>query len=85
MIKISSVYIGTTDCQYLKTQLKRKKRAYKKHSRTLIFLVAESNLRILNNLGVTLNLKDGSFRPRTLYKKDNYLYFLLLYRACNTA
>ena len=22
---------------------------------------------------------------RTLYKKDNYLYFLLLYRACNTA
>ena len=22
---------------------------------------------------------------RTLYKKDNYVYFLLLYRACNTA
>ena len=22
---------------------------------------------------------------RTLYKKDNYLYFLLLYRACNAA
>ena len=24
-------------------------------------------------------------KPRTLCKKDNYLYFLLLYRACNTA
>ena len=23
--------------------------------------------------------------PRTLYKKDNFLYFLLLYRPCNTA
>ena len=24
-------------------------------------------------------------QARTLYKKDNYLYFLLLYKACNTA
>ena len=24
-------------------------------------------------------------RARTLHKKGNYLYFLLLYRACNTA
>ena len=26
-----------------------------------------------------------SLQPRTLHKKDNYLYFLLLYRVCNTA
>ena len=28
---------------------------------------------------------DNIVKPRTFYKKENYLYFLLLYRACSTA
>ena len=53
MIKIESVNIVTTGCQYLKTIValnskKNKKRPYKNHSRACLKIVAESNLRIVN-------------------------------------
>ena len=57
MIKIASVYIVTTGCQYLKTQLQRTKKIFKDFS---LEIVTESNLSIENYLDVTLN---GSFRP----------------------
>ena len=39
-----------------------------------------------NFVFVTLNfVLFNHVLARTLYKKDNYLYFLLLYRACNRA
>ena len=64
MIKIASVYIVTTACQYLKTQLERiKKNLQKTFKEFGLEIVAESNLRIVNYLDVTLKLNDGSFRP----------------------
>ena len=64
MIKIASVYIATTGCQYLKTQLERIKKSLQKTFRKFgLEIVADSNLRIVNYLDVTLNLQDGSFRP----------------------
>ena len=64
MIKITSVYIAATGCQYLKTQLERMKKSARKTFEDFgLEIVAESNLRIVNYLYVTLNLNDGSFRP----------------------
>ena len=64
MIKIASVYIMTTGCQYLKTQLERIKKSLQKTFKDFgLEIAAESNLRIVNYLDVTLNLNDGSFRP----------------------
>ena len=64
MIKIASVYIATTVCQYLKTQLERIKKSLQKTFKEFgLEIVAESNLRIVNYLDVTLNLNNGSFRP----------------------
>ena len=64
MIKIASVYIVTTGCQYLKTQLERIKKSLQKTFNGFgLEIVAESNLRIVNYLDVTLNLNDGFFRP----------------------
>ena len=61
---LASVYIMTTDCQYLKTQLERIKKSLQKTFKDFVLeIVAESNLRIANYLDVTLNLNDGSFRP----------------------
>ena len=64
MIKIASAYIMTTGCQYLKTQLERIKKSLENAFKDFgLEIVAESNLRIVNYLDVTLNLNDGSFRP----------------------
>ena len=54
----------TTGCQFLKTQLERiKKNLQKTFKDFRLETVAESNLRIVNYLDVTLNLSDGSCRP----------------------
>ena len=64
MIKAASVYIATTGCQYLKIQLERIKKSLQKTFKEFgLEIVAESNLRIVNYLDVTLKLNDGSFRP----------------------
>ena len=65
MIKIASVYIARTGCQYLKTQLERIKKSLQKTFKEFgLEIVAESNyLRIINYLDATLNLNDGFFRP----------------------
>ena len=61
---LASVYIMTTDCQYLKTQLERIKKSLQKTFKDFgLEIAAESNLRIVNYLDVTLNINDGSFRP----------------------
>ena len=64
MIKIASIYIATTGCQYLKTQLERIKKILQKTFKEYgLEIVAESNLRMLNYVDLTLKLNDGSFRP----------------------
>ena len=64
MIKIALFYIMTTGCQYLKTQLETIKKSLQKTFKDFgLEIAAESNLRIVNYLDVTLNLNDGSFRP----------------------
>ena len=64
MIKIASVYIMTTSCQYLKTQLETIKKSLQKTFKDFgLEIAAESNLKIVNYLDVTLNLNDCSFRP----------------------
>ena len=64
MIKIASIYIATTGCQYLKTQLEKTKKSLQKTFNEFgLEIVAESNLRIVNYLDVTLKLNDGSYRP----------------------
>ena len=61
---LASVYIMTTGCQYLKTQLERIKKSLQKTFKDFgLEIAAESNLRIVNYLDVTLNINDGSFRP----------------------
>ena len=61
MIKIASVYIATTDCQQLKTQLERIKKSLQKTFKEFgLEIVAESNLTIVNYLDVTLKFNDGS-------------------------
>ena len=61
---LASVYIMTTGCQYLKTQLERIKKSFQKTFKGFgLEILAESNLRIVNYLDVTLNLNDGYFRP----------------------
>ena len=61
MIKAASVYIATTGCQYLKIQLERIKKSLQKTFKEFgLEIVAESNLRIVNYLDVTLNLNEGS-------------------------
>ena len=64
MIKIALFYIMTTGCQYLKTQLETIKKSLQKTFKDFgLEIAAESNLRIVNYLDVTLNINDGSFRP----------------------
>ena len=53
-------------------QLERIKRGYKKHSS--LEIVAESKLRIVNCLGTTLNLNDGSFKP--YHKPDDIIQYI---------
>ena len=61
MIKIASIYIATTGCQYSKTQLERIKKILQKTFKEFgLEIVAESNLRIVNYLDVTLKLNDSS-------------------------
>ena len=59
-----SVYIMKTGCQYLKTQLEKIKKSLQKTFKDFgLEITAESDLKILESLDVTLNLNDGSFRP----------------------
>ena len=58
------VYIATTGCRYLKTQLERIRKSLQKTFKEFsLEIVAESNLRIVNYLDVTLKFNDDSFRP----------------------
>ena len=64
MIKMASVYIMKTGCQYLKTQLEKIKKSLQKTFKDFgLEITAESDFKILDSLDVTLNLNDGSFRP----------------------
>ena len=75
MIKIASIYIATTGCQYLKTQLEKTKKSLQKTFNEFgLEIVAESNLRIVNYLEVTLKLNDGSFRPYD--KPDDIIQYI---------
>ena len=57
MIKIASVHIMTMGCQYLKTQLEIIKKSLQKAFKDFgLEIAAESNLRIVNYLDVTLKL-----------------------------
>ena len=54
----------TTGCQYLKPKLEGIRESLQKTFKHFVLeIVPESNLRIVNYLDVTRNLKDGSFRP----------------------
>ena len=80
MIKIVPVYIVTTGCKYLKTQLERiKKSLQKTFTEFGLEIVAESNLRTVKYLDVTLKLSDGSFRPC-----DKQILFITLTKNLNT-
>ena len=60
---LALVYIMTTGCQYLKTQLERIKKSLQKTFKDFgLEIMAESNLRIVNYLDATLKHNDGSFR-----------------------
>ena len=64
MIKKALIYIATMGGQYLKTQLERIKKSLQKTFKEFgLEIVAESNLRIVNYLKVTLKFNDSSFRP----------------------
>ena len=64
MIKIASVYIMTTGCEFLTTQLERMKQSLQKTFKDFgLKIAAESNLRTVNYLDVTLIVNDGSCRP----------------------
>ena len=65
----------TTGCQYLKTQLERIKKSLQKTYKDFgLQIAAESNLRTVNYLDVTLNLNDGSFRPCD--KSDDIIQYI---------
>ena len=70
---LASVYIMTAGCQYLKTQLRIKKPTENIQD-FVLEIEAESNLRIVNYLDVTLNLNDGSFRPCD--KSDDIIQYI---------
>ena len=60
---LALVYIMTTGCQYLKTQLERIKKSLQKTFKDFgLEIMAESDLRIVNYLDATLKHNDGSFR-----------------------
>ena len=57
------------------TQLERIKKSSKKTFKDFsLEIVAESNLRVVNYLDVTLNLNDGSFRPS--HKPDDIIHYI---------
>ena len=65
----------TTGCQYLKTQLETIKTILQKTFKDFgLEISAESNLKIVNYLDVTLNLNDGSFRPCD--KSDDIIQYI---------
>ena len=65
----------TTGCQYLKTQLETIKKSLQKTFKDFgLEIAAESNLKIVNYLDVTLNLNDGSFRPCD--KSDDIIQYI---------
>ena len=75
MIKIALFYIMTTGCQYLKTQLETIKKSLQKTFKDFgLEIAAESNLKIVSHLDVTLNLNDVSFRPCD--KSDDVIQYI---------
>ena len=65
----------TTGCQYLKTQLERIGKSLQKTFKVFgLEIAAESDLRTVNYLDVTLNLNDGSFRPCN--KADDIIQYI---------
>ena len=75
MKKVASAYIMTTGCQCLKTQFETiNKSLQKTHKDFGLEIATESNLKVVNYLGVALNLKDGSFRPCD--KSDDIIQYI---------
>ena len=65
----------TTGCQYLKTQLETIKKSLQKTFKDFgLEIAAESNLKIVSHLDVTLNLNDVSFRPCD--KSDDIIQYI---------
>ena len=65
----------TTGCQYLKTQLETIKKSLQKTVKDFgLEVAAESNLKIVNYLDVTLSLHDDSFRPCD--KSDDIIQYI---------
>ena len=65
----------TTGCQYLKTQLETIKKSLQKTFKDFgLEIAAESNLKTVNYLDLTLNLNDGSFRPCD--KSDDIIQYI---------
>ena len=67
VIKVMLDYIGKTFYQFLETKvvldLRKKKDLPRLSKEYDLEITAESNQNIVNYLDVTLNLKDGTFRP----------------------
>ena len=79
MIKITSAFIATTCCQYLKTKKwyttgRIKTNLGKILKDFSLEIVAPCKLRILNYLGVTLNLNHGSIKPYD--KPDDIIQYI---------
>ena len=65
----------TTGCQHLKTQLETIKKSLQKTVKDFgLEVAAESNLKIVNYLDVTLNLHDDPFRPCD--KSDDIIQYI---------
>ena len=70
----------TMSCQYLKTQLERIKKSLQKKFKDFgLEIAAESKLKIVNYVDVTLNLNDGSFIPCD--KPDDIIQYIN--KECN--
>ena len=66
MIRKKLVHIGTMDCQFLRTVVVRKWIKIKKHLQKVfknnsLDIIIECNTKVVNYLGVTFNLNDGTY------------------------
>ena len=65
MIRKTKAYIGTMDCQFLRTVVVRKWKQNKKHLQIVfktdgLEVIIECNVKVVNYLDVTFNLNDGT-------------------------
>ena len=79
MIRKALVYIGTMDCQLLRTVVVRKSKKLRKHPQKVfkdngLDVIIECNMTLVNYLDVTFNLDDGTYRP--YQKPDNKIQYI---------